>query len=151
MTQSALFRSLLVGGLLIAVVGLAFWGWKEWTANREMALIPGGLFVMGAEGNGALMRLIEDPTGDRQTLHDERAQHTEQAEAFYIDRYEVTNAQYSRSVLATGARAPGGWKGQPLYPAGEEDYPVVGINQAEAEAYCQWLGKRLPTEEEWEK
>jgi iron(II)-dependent oxidoreductase len=142
---------MLVGLLLIAVGGLAFWGWKEWKAYEGMVLIPGGSFLMGVEGNGALMRLIEDPTGDRQTLHDERAQHTELAEAFYIDRYEVTNAQYSRYVFATGARAPGGWKGRPSYPAGEEDYPVVGVNQAEAEAYCQWLGKRLPTEEEWEK
>lgn len=146
-----LLRSVLVGMLLIVGVGLAAWGWKEWKAHEGMVLIPGGRFLMGVEGAGAPMRLIEDPTGDRQTLHDERTQHTEQVEAFYLDRYEATNAQYYRYVLATGVRAPGGWKGQPIYPDGEEDYPVVSINQTEAEAYCQWLGKRLPTEEEWEK
>jgi formylglycine-generating enzyme required for sulfatase activity len=145
------FHSLLVGVLLIAVVGLAFWGWKEWQGHQDMVLIPNGPFVMGMGGDGALMRLIEDPTGDRETFHDERAHHTEQTAAFYIDRYEVTNAQYAQYVLATGARAPGGWRGQPTCPDGEGDDPVVGINQAEAEAYCKWLGKRLPTEEEWEK
>lgn len=148
---NSLLCSLLVGMLLVAAVGLALWGWKEWRANQDMVLIPEGPFVMGMGGDGAPLRLIEDPTGDRQTLHDERVQHTEQTAAFYIDRYEVTNAQYAKSVFATGARAPGGWRGRPLCPEGEEDEPVVGINQAEAEAYCKWLGKRLPTEEEWEK
>jgi formylglycine-generating enzyme required for sulfatase activity len=147
----SLFRALLVGVLLVAVVGLAFWSWKEWKDDEGMVLVPGGPFLMGVGGEGASMRLIEDPTGDRQTFHDERVEHIEQTESFYVDRYEVTNAQYARYVFATGSRAPGGWQGQPTHPRGEGDYPVVGINQSEAEAYCKWLGKRLPTEEEWEK
>ncbi len=149
--RSPLLHTALVGVLLIVAAGLAFRGWQKWTARQDMLLIPDGPFVMGVGGKGALLRLIEDPTGDRQTLHDERAQHTEQTAAFYLDRYEVTNAQYSIYVSAAGARAPGGWRGRPVYPEGEGDEPVVGINQAEAEVYCQWLGKRLPTEEEWEK
>lgn len=148
---NSLFRSPLVGVLLVAVAGLAFWGWREWKAYEGMVFIPAGPFIMGMGGNGALMRLIEDPTGDRQTLHDERAEHTEQMKAFYIDRYEVTNGQYARYILAAGGRAPGGWRGRPIYPEGERDDPVVSINQSEAEGYCKWLGKRLPTEEEWEK
>lgn len=150
-TPHSLFRSVLASVLLVLVAGLAFWGRRGWKAHEGMVFVPSGPFRMGVGGEGALMRLIEDPTGDRQTLHDERVEHMEQVEAFYIDRYEVTNAQYARYVFATGSRTPGGWRGRPTYPEGEEDHPVVGVNQSEAEAYCKWSGKRLPTEEEWEK
>jgi formylglycine-generating enzyme required for sulfatase activity len=70
--------------------------------------------------------------------------------AFRIDRYEVTNLQYRRFIRATGHPAPPTWlSGE--YPVGLDLYPVTGVTRAEAAAYCAWLGKRLPTEAEWEK
>ena len=68
--------------------------------------------------------------------------------AFYIGKYELTNAQYKRFIDATGYPAPAFWDNE-LYNG--PDRPIVGVNYADAEAFCQWAGFRLPTELEWEK
>jgi formylglycine-generating enzyme required for sulfatase activity len=68
---------------------------------------------------------------------------------FWIDKYEVTNAEYAKFVSVTGGPAPTSWRdGQP--PAGKENYPVVGVTWDAAAAYCKWADKRLPSEAEWE-
>jgi formylglycine-generating enzyme required for sulfatase activity len=79
--------------------------------------------------------------------------------AFFIDRYEVTNARYAEFVKATGRRAPyvhenwaaiyNWFKNEP--PEGLSEVPVVLVNWDDANAYCRWSGRRLPTELEWEK
>jgi formylglycine-generating enzyme required for sulfatase activity len=71
-------------------------------------------------------------------------------DAYQIDRYEVTNAQYLRFLQSSGGRPPRYWVGD-NYPPGQAEYPVVGISWEQASAYCQWAGKRLPTEAEWER
>jgi eukaryotic-like serine/threonine-protein kinase len=70
--------------------------------------------------------------------------------SFYIDKYEVTCEQYAEFMRAKNyARAPAGWDG-PNYPPGSARHPVTGVTWDDANAYAQWKGKRLPTEEEWE-
>jgi formylglycine-generating enzyme required for sulfatase activity len=68
---------------------------------------------------------------------------------FWIDKYEVTNAEYAKFLSATGGPAPASWPdGQP--PAGKDNYPVAGVTWDQAAAYCKWDDKRLPSEAEWE-
>ncbi|MCI0588186.1 MAG: bifunctional serine/threonine-protein kinase/formylglycine-generating enzyme family protein [Planctomycetes bacterium] len=72
--------------------------------------------------------------------------------SFYIDAKEVSNAEYERFFLATGRRLPSTWDGDAArrLRRGEGDRPVTGVTWDEARAYAEWVGKRLPTEIEWE-
>ncbi len=78
--------------------------------------------------------------------------HKKEVEGFFIDKYEVTNAQYLEFMKATGHAMPehilnnGG-----QIPKGRENHPVTQVSWWDAKAYCDWAGKRLPTEAEWEK
>ncbi len=75
---------------------------------------------------------------------------TAQTGAFYIDRYPVTNADYHKFVQATGHGDPPHWR-RGTWPEGKANHPVVQVTWESAHAYAQWAGKRLPTDEEWEK
>lgn len=99
-----------------------------------MAEVPGGEFTMG----------------DSAGAPDEGPTHVVSVKSFWIDKYPVTNAQYARFVRATGYRAPAYWK-HGEYPEGEEGLPVTGVSWYDAKAYADWVGKRVPTEAEWEK
>jgi iron(II)-dependent oxidoreductase len=104
-----------------------------------MVTVPAGWFLMGS-----------DPKVDRAAGPQELPQHRVYLDAFEIDRYEVSNVEYLRFVLATGATWPRFWREEP-FPEKMARHPVINVSWAEADAYCKWAGKRLPTEAEWEK
>lgn len=90
-----------------------------------MVFVPAGEFSMGSDDSNA------EP--------DERPLRRVFVPAFYIDRLEVTNRRYRE------------FKEDYRYPPGEGDLPVTFVLKHEAEAFCRWAGRRLPTNAEWEK
>jgi formylglycine-generating enzyme required for sulfatase activity len=114
-----------------------------------MVFIPSGKFIMGSDLEDKEKKAVEFGSIKPWYL-DEHPRQKIPVDAFYIDKYEVTNAQYLQFVQTSGYIPPGEWdKGLP--PTGRDRYPVAGVTWHDANHYCQWLGKRLPAEKEWEK
>jgi len=102
----------------------------------SMVTIPAGEFTMGSDvrpGNPPLAKPA----------------HTVNLPEFEIDVYEVTNGEYARFNIESDYKSEGDWRS--FYKIGKENYPVANVTQADAKAYCEWVGKRLPSEAEWEK
>jgi len=79
---------------------------------------------------------------------DEIPQHEVYLDDFYIDFHEVTNAQYKMFIEATGHPEPPFWHDERF---NKPNQPVVGVSWFDAHEYAKWVGRRLPTEAEWEK
>ena len=88
--------------------------------------------------------------GDDFGRDDEKPAQIVYLDAFSIDRFEVTNSQYQQFLIKNPRPSPRYWT-ENQYPESQALYPVLGVRWKDAEAYCTWAGKRLPTEAEWEK
>jgi formylglycine-generating enzyme required for sulfatase activity len=124
---------------VLVLPSLAWVGAEVWTKLHQaklcaqeydppqlgMVFVPAGEFWMGSD----------DPNAEP----DERPLRKVFLPAFYIDQFEVTNRRYRE------------FKTDLCYPAGEDDLPVTFVFKREAEEFCRWAGRRLPTNTEWEK
>lgn len=160
---------------------------------KDMLYVPAGQFVMGS--NSVDNSGKKEEYGLVNPLYlDEHPQHISQVDAYYIDKYEVTNAQYKRFVTQTKRKEPFDWTQngynlhrkrllvtdletlrwisleyfkldmdtrraskqellQAMLKSQEfmDQLPVRSVSWFDAQQYCHWVGKRLPSEREWEK
>ena len=114
-----------------------------------MVKIVGGPFIMGtdltdddgrAEELGLIIRWFDTA----------RPRHKVTLAPYFIDRTEVTNGDYARFVGATRHQPPPHWRG-PLPAKDTDHHPVTHVTWFDADQYCKWAGKKLPSEAQWER
>jgi len=120
--------------------------WISPKDEAEMVYVPAGEFIMGSTDADIAALLKADPSLEAELFADEQPQFRAHLPGYWIDKCEVTVAQYRRFCEETGREMP------PAPPWGwQDDHPIVLVTWDDAAAYAKWAGKRLPTEPEWEK
>ena len=128
----------------------------------KMIEIPGGEFTFGMEedhlkhwvsSGNIYFQGIEEQYRKELVIPERQVN----LETFYMDRFETTNKEYKEFLDATGYKPANTdnylkeWTENGSYPDWTENFPVVWVSRDDAMAYSRWRGKRLPTEQEWEK
>ncbi len=128
----------IMGGLILIVAGYFIFSGILSSAPTPtsvgMVNIPSGSYSVGSNNGGAQYAIPQ----------------TVELTEYWIDRYEVSNADYANYLADNDADRPASWDGNAFFPSGEGQLPVQGITWEAADDYCSTLGKRLPTESEWE-
>ena len=110
-------------------------------------LIPTGAFIMGTDIEAFYGTALAN---SEHAKLDEAPMHVRFLDAYLIEQYPVTNAEYAVFVQETDHYPPPHWKNGNFVPE-DANLPVVHVSWNDSNAYAQWAGKRLPTEPEWEK
>jgi formylglycine-generating enzyme required for sulfatase activity len=121
-----------------------------------MVYVPAGEFQMGSDANDALAECQKYRSDcKRDWFTDEEPAHSIYLDDYWIDQTEVTNAMYSQCVEEGKCDPPSSTKSytRDIYYGDSKynDYPVIYVSWNNAKTYCEWAGRRLPSEAEWEK
>ena len=165
-TVLKILRTLALGALIACGTPLLCWahdGGPDNPLEGTMVFIPAGQFIFGTNqtDESGLNASMGIPKPLYQDAHPEQKPFLK---GFYIDRFEVTNHRYQKFLedLPTHAEykvmieklgyyaPPKGWQ-KNQFPEGQDDHPVTWVTWFDAANFCQWAGKRLPTEKEWER
>jgi len=115
--------------------------WSSPIDGMQLVCVPAGDFLMGSD--------------DPETSEDEKPKHTVVLDAYWIDKTEVTNAQYTQCVSDGDCEPPGSNASDTRSNYYRDDryanYPVINVSWSNARDYCAWAGRQLPTEAQWEK
>jgi iron(II)-dependent oxidoreductase len=131
-----ILKKIKIQTLLLWLALSTIWTTAAWAVPNTppgMVYVPEGYFQMGESSNEA---------------EDQKPMHFVYTSAYFIDKHEVSNAEYKKFIEATGHVKPRYWEDERF---NHPNQPVVGVSWFDAMAYSRWKGRRLPTEAEWEK
>ncbi len=138
--------SLIIAIIAVAGCSLAVKEVRLPSPPEGMVYIPEGWFLMGSSE--------EDGRFGMAVGVDEIPRHRVWLERYYIDKYEVSVGEFRKFMQTTNLRVPRIWSVEAwkdMYPKPKDNHPMTGVTWYDADAYCRWVGKRLPTEAAWEK
>ena len=111
--------------------------------RKEMLFVRGDVLVYGQSVDASLDNF-------NPYFNDRNPKHVVRIDSFYMDKYEVTNAEYLHFCRTTAYPMPSLWQSKGTYPQGRGQHPFHLASYSDAQAYARWANKRLPTELEWE-